>query len=67
MIWVFHPGSGSRIRILTFYTSWIPILDLGSRIQGSNRHRITDPGSRIRIHNTGDFGFALALGGSIGY
>ncbi len=41
MIRVVHPGS--RIRILTFYPSWIP--DTGSRIQGSKRHRIPDPGS----------------------
>ncbi len=38
MIRVVHRGSGSRIRILIFYLS-------GSRIQGSNRHR-------IRIRNT---------------
>jgi hypothetical protein len=67
MIWVFHPGSGSRIWILTFYLSWIPILDPRSRIQGSKRHRIPDPGSRILICNTGDFRFAQAVGGSIGY
>ncbi len=40
MIQVFHPGSGSRIWILTFYLSRIPILDPRSRIQGSKRHRI---------------------------
>jgi hypothetical protein len=34
MIWVVHPRSGSRIRILSFYPS---------RIQGSKRHRIPDP------------------------
>jgi hypothetical protein len=67
MIQVFHPGSGSRIWILTFYLSQIPILDPRSRIQGSKRQRIPDPGSRIRIRNTGDFGFAQAVGGSIGY
>jgi hypothetical protein len=64
---VFHPGSGSRIWILTFYLSQIPILDPRSRIQGSKRQQIPDPGSRIRIRNTGDFGFAHAVGGSIGY
>jgi hypothetical protein len=36
-------------------------------MQGSKRHRIPDPGSWIRISNTGDFGFTLALGGSFGY
>ncbi len=67
MIQVFHPGSGSRIWILTFYLSQIPILDSRSRIQGSKRQRIPDPGSRIRIRNTGDFGLTQAVGGSIGY
>ncbi len=67
MIQVFHPGSGSRIWILTFYLSQIPILDPRSRIQGSKRQWIADPGSWIRIHNTGDFGFAHAVGGSVGY
>ncbi len=45
IIRVFHPGSGSRIWILTFYLSRIPILDPRSRIQGSKTHRIPDPGS----------------------
>jgi hypothetical protein len=67
MIQVFHPGSGSGIWILTFYLSQIPILDPRSRIQGSKRQRISDPISRIRIRNTGDFGLAQAIGGSIGY
>ncbi len=62
MIQVFHPGSGSRIWILTFYLSQIPILDPRSQIQGSKRQRIPDPRSRIRIRNTGDFGFAQAVG-----
>jgi hypothetical protein len=67
MIRVFDPGSGSRIWILTFYLSQIPILDPRSQIQGSKRQRIPDPGSRIWIRNTGDLGFAQAAGGSIGY
>ncbi len=67
MIWVFDPGSGSRIWILTFYLSQIPILDPRSRIQGSKRHRIPDPGSPIRLCNIGDFRFAQAVGGSVGY
>ncbi len=67
MIRVFHPGSGSRIRILNFYLSWILILYPRSQIQGSKRHRSPDPGSRIRIRNTGDFGFAQAVGGSVCY
>jgi hypothetical protein len=67
MIQVFHPGSGSRVCILTFYLSQIPILDPRSQIQGTKRQRIPDPESRIRIRNTGDFEFAQAVGGSIGY
>ncbi len=67
MIQVFDPGSGSQIWILTFYLSQIRILDPRSRIQGSKRHRIPDPGSRMRICNIGDFGFAQAVGGSVGY
>ncbi len=67
MIQVFHSGSGSRIWSLTFYLSQIPILDPRSQIQGSKRQWIPDPGSRIQIRNTGDFGFAQAVGGSIGY
>jgi hypothetical protein len=66
MIRVFHPGSGSRIWILTFYPSRILILYPRSRIQGSKRHRSPDTGSRIRIRNTGDFGFAQAVGGTVG-
>jgi hypothetical protein len=31
------------------------------------RHRIPDPGSQILIQNTGDFRFAQAVGGSVGY
>ncbi len=67
MIRVFDPGSWSGIWILTFYLSQIPILDPRSRIQGSKKHRIPDPGSRIRICNIGDFGFAQAVGGGVGY
>ena len=67
MIRVFHPGSGSRILILTFYPSQILILYPRSRLQGSKRHRSPDPGSRIRIRNTGDFSFAQAVGGTVGY
>ena len=67
MIWVFHPGSGSRIWILTFYPSRILILYPRSQIQGSKRHRSPDPGSQIRIRNTGDFGLAQAVGGTVGY
>jgi hypothetical protein len=65
----YDPSFRSQIRIwiLTFYLSQIPILDPRSRIQGSKRHRIPDPGSRIRICNIGDFGFAQAVGGSVDY
>jgi hypothetical protein len=38
MIRVVHPGSGSRIRILTFYPS---------RIERSKRHRIPDLQNRL--------------------
>jgi hypothetical protein len=41
----YDPGCSSRIRMLTFSHP-------GSRIQGSKRHPIPDPGSRIRIRNT---------------
>jgi len=67
MIQVFHPVSGSPIRILNFYPSRILIMYPRSRIQGSKTHRIPDPGSWIRIRNTVDFGFAQAVGGSVGY
>ncbi len=67
MIRVFHPGSGSRIRILTFYPSRFLILYPRSRIQGSKRHWSPDPRSRIQTRNTGDFGLAQAVGGSAGY
>ncbi len=67
MIRVFHPGSGSWSRILTFYPSRILILYPRSRIQGSKRHRSPDPGSRIRIRNTEDFGLAQAVGGTVSY
>ncbi len=50
-----------------FYPSPILILYPRSWIQGSKRHRSPDPRSRIRICNTGDFGFAHAVGGTIGY
>jgi hypothetical protein len=49
------PRSGSRIWILTFYLSWILLLDPRSQIQESKKHRIPDPGSRIRIRNTALF------------
>jgi len=41
----YDPSFWSRIRILTFYLSQIPILDPRSRIQWSKRHWIPDPGS----------------------
>ncbi len=63
----YDPGFQPRIRILTFYPSRILILYPRSRIQGSKRHRSPEPGSRIRIRNTGDFGFAQAVGGTVGY
>ncbi len=67
MIQIFHPGSRSKIRILNFYPTQILIMYPRSWIQGSKRHRSPDPGSWIRIRNTGDFGFAQDVGGSVGY
>ncbi len=67
MIRIFHPGSGFRNQILTFYPSRILILYPRSQIQGSKRPLSPDPGSLIRIRNTGDFRFAQAAGGSVGY
>jgi hypothetical protein len=67
MIRVFHPRPVSQIWILTFYLSRILILDPRSQIQESKRYRIPDPGFWIQIRNTGDFGFAQAVGGSVSY
>ncbi len=64
MIQVFHPGSRSRIWILTFYFSQIPILDPRSQIQGSKRQRIPDPGSGFA---TLEISGLLRLRGSVGY
>ncbi len=69
----YDPGFPSRIRIPDLDPDFLPIPDPNpgshprSRIQGSKRQRIPDPGSRIRIRNIGDFRFAQAVGGSIGY
>jgi hypothetical protein len=55
----YDPGFSSQIRIPD--PDFLPILDPGSRIQGSKRYRIPDPGSNryripdpswIRIRNT---------------
>ncbi len=56
------PGSGSWLFTYPRSRSWSQIPNPGIK-----RQRIPDPGSRIRIRNTGDFGFAQAVGGSIGY
>ncbi len=66
MIRVFHPGSGSRIWILTFYLSH-PDPYPGSQILNPGIKKAPDPWSRNRIRNTGDFRFAQAVGGSVGY
>ncbi len=63
----FPPGSGSQIQILTFYPSRILILYPRYRIQGSKRHWSPDHRSQIRISNTGDFGLAQAVGGTVSY
>jgi len=67
----YDPGFSSRIRILDPDPDFLPIpdADLGSQIldRGVKRHRIPDPGSWIQIRKTGDFGFALAVGCSIGF
>ncbi len=47
MIRIFHPGSGSRIWILTFYLSRIPILDPRSQIPNPGVKKAQDPWSRI--------------------
>ncbi len=47
IIRVFHPGSGSRIWILTFYLSRIPILDPRSQIPNPGVKNAQDPWSRI--------------------
>jgi hypothetical protein len=41
----YDPGFSSRIRIPNPDPDFLPILDPGSRIQGSKRYRIPDPGS----------------------
>ncbi len=67
----YDPSFWSRIRIPDLDPDFLPIpdpdLDPRSRIQGSKRHRIPNPGSWIWICNIGDFGFAQAVGGSVGY
>ncbi len=67
----YYPSFRSRIRILDLEPDFLPIPDTdpGSQIPnpGSIRHRIPDPRSWIRICNIGDFGFAQAVGGSVGY
>jgi hypothetical protein len=67
----YDPGFSSLIRIPDPDPDFLPIPDPnhGSQIpiQGSKRHRIPDPGAQIRIRNTGDFGYALAVGGSVSY
>jgi hypothetical protein len=64
MIRVFHPGSGSGSGSWLFTypesRSWIP--DPESRGQKGTGSQIPDP-----VRNTGDFGFAQAVGGSVGY
>ncbi len=59
------PGSGSWLFTHPGSWSWIP--DLESRGQRDTVYYSPDPGSRIRIRNTGDFGFAQAVGGSVSY
>ncbi len=45
----------------------IPDPDTGSQIPNPGVKKAPDPWSWIRIRNTGDFEFALAVGGSAGY
>ncbi len=56
------PGSGSWLFTYPRCRSWIQIPNPGIK-------KAPDPwpGSRIRICNIGDFGFAQAVGGSVGY
>ncbi len=65
----YDPGFPSRIRITDLDPDYLPILDTnpGSQIPNPGIKNAPDPWSRIRIRNTGDFGFAQAVGGSVGY
>jgi hypothetical protein len=65
MIRVFHPGSGSPYLDPDFLP--IPDPDPVSQIPNPGVKKAPEPWSRIRIRNTGDFGFAQAVGGTVGY
>ncbi len=45
----------------------IPDPDPVSQIPNPGVKKAPEPWSRIRIRNTGDFGFAQAVGGTVGY
>jgi hypothetical protein len=65
----YDPGFPSGIRIPDLDPDFLPIPDhyTGSQIPNPGIEKAPDPRSRIRIPNTGDFRFAQAVGGSVGY
>ncbi len=65
----YDPGFPSQIRIPDLKSDFLPNPDPdpGSQIRIPGVKKAPDPWSRIRIRNTGDFWFAQAVGGSVGY
>ncbi len=65
----YDPCFGSRIRIPDLDPNFLPIPDPdpGSQIPNPWIKKVPDPWSRIRLCNIGDFRFAQAAGGSVGY
>jgi hypothetical protein len=67
----YDPSFPSQIWIPDLDPDFLPIPDPnpGSQIPnpGIKKHRILDSRSRIQIRNTGDYGLAQAVGGSVGY
>ena len=65
----YDPGFPSRIRIPDLNPDFLPVLDPdpGSQIPNPGIKKAPDPWSRIRLCNIGDFWFAQAVGGSVGY
>ncbi len=65
----YDPGFPPRIRILDPDPDFLPLPDPDpvSQIPNPGVKKAPEPWSRIRIRNTGDFGFAQAVGGTVGY
>ncbi len=65
----YDPGFPPRIRIRDLDPDFLPIPDPDpvSQIPNPRVKKALEPWSRIRIRNTGDFGFAQAVGGTVGY